>query len=90
MKGIPDAPECGFSRKIVGLLRDGKVAFDSFNILSDPDVRAGLKEFSKWPTYPQLYVKGQLMGGLDIVTEMVVRAGISDRPDGRGRAGRAI
>ena len=71
MKGSPEAPKCGFSRSIVELLRNSAVAFSSFDILTDDEVRAGLKTFSDWPTYPQLYVNGALVGGLDIVREMV-------------------
>ncbi|TPX34859.1 hypothetical protein SmJEL517_g02636 [Synchytrium microbalum] len=71
MKGDPSQPKCGFSRQIVGILNEQDVAFESFDILTDDEVRAGLKEYSNWPTYPQLYVKGELMGGLDIVKEMV-------------------
>ena len=71
MKGNPSAPECGFSRTIVGLLPGEDIEFDSFDILTDNAVREGLKEFSEWPTYPQLYVEGTLVGGLDIVKEMV-------------------
>lgn len=70
MKGTPEAPQCGFSNKIVGILNDAGVIFSSFNILSDPEVRQGLKEFSSWPTYPQLYAKGKLVGGLDVVKEL--------------------
>lgn len=69
MKGTPQEPQCGFSRKMVGLLRDNGVRYGFFNILKDDDVRQGLKEFSNWPTYPQLYVGGELVGGLDIVKE---------------------
>ncbi|KAJ3336074.1 Glutaredoxin 3 [Gonapodya sp. JEL0774] len=71
MKGSPGKEKCGFSRTIVGLLKEQNVQFDSFDILSDDEVRQGLKEFSKWPTFPQLYVKGELLGGLDVVREMV-------------------
>lgn len=71
MKGRPDEPRCGFSNKIVALLNDQGVNFSSFDILSDPEVRAGLKEFGNWPTYPQLYAEGELVGGLDIVKELV-------------------
>ncbi|KAE8590276.1 hypothetical protein XENTR_v10018003 [Xenopus tropicalis] len=71
MKGSPQEPRCGFSRQIVALLNDQKVQFSSFDILSDEEVRQGLKTFSNWPTYPQFYVKGELVGGLDIVKEMV-------------------
>ena len=70
IKGTPDAPRCGFSRKIVELLKASDVPFDHFDILSDEAVRQGLKEFSDWPTFPQLYAKGEFMGGLDIVQEM--------------------
>lgn len=70
MKGLPSAPKCGFSRQIVELLDESGVPYDSFNILEDDDVRQGLKEFSNWPTYPQLYVKGELIGGLDICKEL--------------------
>ena len=70
MKGLPSAPRCGFSRQIVELLDSTGVAYDSFNILEDEEVRQGLKEFSNWPTYPQLYVHGDLVGGLDICKEL--------------------
>ena len=71
MKGDPDSPRCGFSSKIVQILRTQKVDFSSFDILSDDSVREGLKAYSDWPTFPQLYIKGELIGGLDIVEEMV-------------------
>lgn len=71
MKGSPDAPQCGFSRTAVQMLKDaGCENFGSFNILADPAVRQGLKEYSNWPTYPQLYVNGTLIGGLDIMKEL--------------------
>lgn len=70
MKGTPDSPRCGFSREIVELLQGEKVKFGSFDILSDSEVRQGLKSFSNWPTYPQLYANGKLIGGLDIVKEL--------------------
>ena len=71
MKGSPDAPRCGFSRRIVALLQDQKVSFAHFDILSDESVRAGLKVVNNWPTFPQLIVNGEFVGGLDIVQEMV-------------------
>ncbi len=71
MKGLPSQPRCGFSRKICEILQEQKIDFDAFDILGDEEVRQGLKAFSDWPTYPQLYVDGDLIGGLDIVTEMV-------------------
>lgn len=70
MKGNSDMPQCGFSANTSGMLRHLGVPFKTFNILADQDIRQGLKEFSNWPTYPQLYVKGQLVGGNDIVTEL--------------------
>ncbi|CAI2354234.1 unnamed protein product [Caenorhabditis sp. 36 PRJEB53466] len=69
MKGSPDAPRCGFSRTIIELLNSHKIAFGSFDIFSDNSVREGLKEYSNWPTYPQLYLDGELVGGLDVVKE---------------------
>ncbi|KAE8149195.1 thioredoxin-like protein [Aspergillus avenaceus] len=69
MKGSPSAPQCGFSRQIVGILRERSVKYGFFNILADEDVRQGLKEFAEWPTFPQLWVNGDLVGGLDILKE---------------------
>lgn len=70
MKGTPDAPQCGFSANVVKILNEIKVPFHSFDILSNSDIRQGVKEFSNWPTYPQLYIKNELVGGNDIVTEL--------------------
>ncbi len=70
MKGIPSSPTCGFSRQVVEIVHSYNVSYDALNILEDEEVRQGLKEYSDWPTYPQLYVEGDLMGGLDIVKEM--------------------
>lgn len=70
MKGDPATPRCGFSRTIVSILDGYKADYQSFDILQDNTVREGLKKFSNWPTYPQLYVNGELLGGLDIVKEM--------------------
>lgn len=70
MKGTPDAPQCGFSNRIVALLRTTGVPFETFDILSDENVRQGLKVYSNWPTFPQLYAAGELLGGLDIAIEM--------------------
>merc|ERR1711939_588975 len=69
MKGTPSAPQCGFSRQLVALLRENSVKYGFFNILADDEVRQGLKEFADWPTFPQLWVDGDLVGGLDIVKE---------------------
>ncbi|CAM0956592.1 unnamed protein product [Alopecurus aequalis] len=70
MKGNPDAPRCGFSSKVVNALKRAGISFGSFDILSDEEVRQGLKTYSNWPTFPQLYYKSELMGGCDIVLEM--------------------
>jgi monothiol glutaredoxin len=70
MKGNAEMPMCGFSANTVAILKHLGVPFKTFNILNDPEIRQGLKEFSNWPTYPQLYVKGKLLGGNDIITEM--------------------
>lgn len=71
MKGSPDAPRCGFSRRIVALLKNQNITFTHFDILTDESVRAGLKVLNNWPTFPQLVIKGEFVGGLDVVTEMV-------------------
>jgi monothiol glutaredoxin len=70
MKGTKHIPACGFSNAVVQILKKEAVPFDTFNILADPEIRQGLKEYSSWPTYPQLYVNGKFVGGCDIVTEM--------------------
>jgi Grx4 family monothiol glutaredoxin len=68
--GSPSEPKCGFSRKVVDALDNISQNFGYFDILTDEAVRQGLKEYSQWPTYPQLYVNGELFGGCDIVLEM--------------------
>lgn len=70
MKGNADYPQCGFSANSVGILKTLNCTFKTFNILSDQDIRQGLKDYSNWPTYPQLYYKGELLGGNDIITQM--------------------
>ena len=71
MKGTPTAPKCGFSRQAVELLQAQQVPFGSFDILQDETVRQGLKQQFDWPTFPQVYVHGELQGGLDILQEMI-------------------
>ncbi|KAI1755103.1 glutaredoxin [Xylaria castorea] len=71
IKGTPSAPQCGFSRQLVGLLRERSVKYGFFNILADDEVRQGLKEFADWPTFPQLWMDGELVGGLDIIKEEI-------------------
>jgi Grx4 family monothiol glutaredoxin len=70
MKGTPSSPQCGFSRQLVGLLREKGVRYGFFNILADDEVRQGLKVWADWPTFPQLWVGGELIGGLDIVSAL--------------------
>jgi monothiol glutaredoxin len=70
MKGSPDFPQCGFSAQVVGALKQCEQRFAFVNILEDPELRQGLKDHSEWPTFPQLYVQGELLGGSDIVVEM--------------------
>ncbi len=70
MKGSPDFPQCGFSAQVVGALKNLQQRFAYVNILEDAELRQGLKEYSDWPTFPQLYVKGELLGGCDIVVQM--------------------
>ena len=70
MKGTPVFPQCGFSAATVQILSQLGVKFKAIDVLKDPEVRSGIKEFSNWPTIPQLYVKGEFVGGCDIVREM--------------------
>jgi monothiol glutaredoxin len=70
MKGNPAMPQCGFSAAVVSILKQTGVPFESYNILADQELREGLKEYSSWPTYPQLYVDGKLVGGADIVRDL--------------------
>ena len=70
MKGSPDFPMCGFSGRIVQILRECGAQFDSFNVLENDEIRQGIKSFSNWPTIPQLYIKGEFFGGCDIAVEM--------------------
>ena len=70
MKGTKSFPQCGFSNTVVQVLKREGVEFETVNVLADPDIRQGIKDFSNWPTIPQLYVKGKFLGGCDIVTEM--------------------
>jgi monothiol glutaredoxin len=70
MKGTPVFPQCGFSAAAVGILSNLGVKFKAIDVLKDPEIRQGIKEFSNWPTIPQLYVKGEFVGGCDILKEM--------------------
>jgi len=70
MKGTPVMPQCGFSAAVVHILSELGVKFKAVNVLADAEIRQGIKEFSNWPTIPQLYVKGEFVGGCDIIKEM--------------------
>ena len=70
MKGTPDAPQCGFSMAVSNILKGLNVKFEGVNVLADQNLREGIKVYSDWPTIPQLYVKGEFIGGCDIVKEM--------------------
>ena len=72
MKGTKMMPQCGFSSRVAGVLNYMGIEFTDVNVLADADVRQGIKDFSDWPTIPQLYVKGEFVGGCDIVTEMTM------------------
>lgn len=72
MKGTKSMPQCGFSSRVAGVLNYMGVAFADVNVLADEGVRQGIKDYSDWPTIPQLYVKGEFVGGCDIVTEMTL------------------
>ena len=69
MKGEPESPQCGFSYRVIQILNHLNITYQSFNVLSDESIRQGIKEFGQWPTIPQLYIKGQLFGGCDIIEE---------------------
>jgi|TARA_B100001063_G_C16599684_1_gene470043 monothiol glutaredoxin len=77
MKGTPDAPECGFSMAVTNLLKHLNVKFIGINVLEDEKLRQGIKDYSDWPTIPQLYIKGEFVGGCDIVKEMFEKGELS-------------
>ncbi len=70
MKGTPEVPQCGFSMTVSNILKELKVKFRGVNVLADPEIRQGIKDFINWPTVPQLYIKGEFIGGCDIAKEM--------------------
>ena len=84
MKGTPVFPQCGFSAATVGILNHLGVKFNSINVLEDEDIRQGIKEYSDWPTIPQLYVKGEFVGGCDIVREMYESGELTDLMSSKG------
>jgi len=89
MKGTPVFPQCGFSAAVVQILTTMGVKFKGIDVLSDPEIRQGIKEFSSWPTIPQLYVKGEFVGGCDIVREMYESGELAEFLKGQGIAARA-
>ncbi|MBP9182063.1 MAG: Grx4 family monothiol glutaredoxin [Fuscovulum sp.] len=86
MKGTKMMPQCGFSSRVAGVLNYMGVNFADVNVLADPDIRQGIKDYSDWPTIPQLYVKGEFVGGCDIVTEMTLSGELDALFDAKGVA----
>ena len=84
MKGTREVPQCGFSSRVAGVLNYMGVAYRDVNVLSSDEMRQGVKEFSDWPTVPQLYVKGEFVGGCDIVTEMTLSGELDQLLDRTG------
>jgi len=84
MKGTPMFPQCGFSAAVVGALTQMQVKFKGINVLDDAEIREGIKAFSNWPTIPQLYVKGEFVGGCDIVREMYEAGELQKMFDDKG------
>ena len=89
MKGTPVFPQCGFSAAVVQVLSHLGVKFKGIDVLTDPSLRQGIKEFSNWPTIPQLYVKGEFVGGCDIIREMFENGELQDFLKQHGVAARA-
>ena len=78
MKGVPEAPQCGFSMTVSNILKHLNINFKGINVLEDENIRIGIKEYSDWPTIPQLYIKGEFVGGCDIVKEMFERGELKE------------
>lgn len=77
MKGTPEAPRCGFSATVAKIMQFEEARFAAFDVLSDPEIRQGIKEYGQWPTIPQLYIKGELVGGSDIVRQLFEKGELS-------------
>ena len=84
MKGTKSMPQCGFSSRVAGVLNYMGVEYTDVNVLADPEIRQGIKDFSDWPTIPQLYVKGEFVGGCDIVTEMTLSGELDQLFEAKG------
>jgi len=89
MKGTPDFPQCGFSGQVVQIMNYLGVDYKGVNVLSSDDLRTGIKEYGNWPTIPQIYVKGEFVGGCDIVREMFQAGELQDFLDEKGVAAKA-
>ena len=83
IKGTPDFPQCGFSARAVELLRKCNAVFDSYNILEDAELRQGIKDYGNWPTIPQLYIDGELVGGSDILSELFASGELKQMVEGK-------
>ncbi|MEO0485083.1 MAG: Grx4 family monothiol glutaredoxin [Pseudomonadota bacterium] len=86
MKGTKSMPQCGFSSRVAGVLNYMGVAYQDVNVLTDDGIRQGIKDFSDWPTIPQLYVKGEFVGGCDIITDMTLTGELDTLFDDQGVA----
>jgi monothiol glutaredoxin len=84
MKGTKMMPQCGFSSRVAGVLNFMGVEFQDVNVLADAEIRQGIKDFSDWPTIPQLYVKGEFVGGCDIITEMTLSGELDQLLEAKG------
>jgi monothiol glutaredoxin len=84
MKGTKMMPQCGFSSRVAGVLNFMGIEYQDVNVLADADIRQGIKDFSDWPTIPQLYVKGEFVGGCDIVTEMTLSGELDQLLEAKG------
>ena len=79
MKGTPEVPQCGFSLAVSNVLKHLEVKFNGVNVLEDLDIREGIKKYSDWPTIPQLYIKGEFVGGCDIIKEMFEKGTLQEK-----------
>jgi len=86
MKGTKQLPACGFSNAVVQILKEEGATFETYNVLADPALRQTLKEYSSWPTFPQLYIDGKFVGGCDIVTELHQSGELSKEIAGSGKS----
>lgn len=84
MKGTKMMPQCGFSSRVAGVLNYLGIEYTDVNVLADPEIRQGIKDYSDWPTIPQLYIKGEFVGGCDIVTEMMLSSEMDALLDAKG------